>query len=323
MEAILEKLGILGLVPIVTIDDAKDAVAVGRALMDGGLPCVEITFRTAAAVESIRLLHDELPEMLIGAGTVLNVEQVREALAAGAEFIISPGLDMNVVHYCIRNNIPIIPGVTTPTEIQTALACGLKIFKFFPAEAMGGLETLKAIAAPFGMLKFIPAGGVNTANLLDYLSFPKVHACGGSWMVKSDLIRDARFEEIARITREAVLTMLGFSLAHVGINTADNEESLAVAKQLSAIFQFALKEGSSSNFAGGAFEVMKGQGRGVGGHIAVRTNSIPRAVAYLERQGVIFDKDAAKEVNGVIQAVFFENEIAGFAVHLVQDQHLA
>ncbi len=318
MSDILTELGILGLVPVVAIDDAKDAVALGRALIAGGLPCAEITFRTAAAEESIRRISSELPEMLVGAGTVLTVEQVQKAVAAGARFIVSPGMDASVVRYCVDNDIPVTPGVASPTDIQAALALGLKVLKFFPAEALGGLETLKAIAAPFGQVRFIPTGGVITANLLEYLSFPKVHACGGSWMVKADLIRDGRFEEITRITREAVLTMLGFGLAHIGINTAGDEEALAVAKKLCGLFQFALKEGNSSNFAGAGFEIMKGQGRGAKGHIAIQTNSIPRAVAYLERQGVIFDKDSAKEVNGVVQAVFLRDEIAGFAVHLVQ-----
>ncbi|MGE5599061.1 MAG: bifunctional 4-hydroxy-2-oxoglutarate aldolase/2-dehydro-3-deoxy-phosphogluconate aldolase [Bacteroidota bacterium] len=318
MPDILTELGILGIVPVVAIDDAKDAVALGRALVAGGLPCAEITFRTAAAEESIRRISRELPEMLVGAGTVLTVEQVQRAVAAGAKFIVSPGMDANVVRYCVENNIPVTPGVANPTDIQAALAFGLRVLKFFPAEAMGGLETLKAIAAPFGMVKFIPTGGITGANLLDYLSFPKVHACGGSWMVKTDLIRDGKFEEITRITREAVLTMLGFSLAHVGLNTAGDEESLAVAKRLCGLFQLPLKEGNSSNFAGAAFEVMKGRGRGANGHIAIQTNSIPRAVAYLERQGVVFDRGSAKEVNGAIQAIFLQEEIAGFAVHLLQ-----
>ena len=318
MEDVLMKLGALGIVPVVAIDDAKDAEALGRALVAGGLPCAEITFRTAAAEEAIRRIAAGLPEMLVGAGTVLSVDQVKKAVAAGAKFIVSPGIDAEVIRYCVDNNIPITPGIASPTDVQAALAMGLKILKFFPAEAMGGIETLKAIAAPFGMVRFIPTGGVTSANLHDYLSFPKVHACGGSWMVKSDLIGDGKFDEITRLTREAVLTMLGFNLQHVGINTADEHEGVALVKQLCALFDFPLKEGNTANFAGTAFEVMKGQGRGTKGHIAIQTNSIPRAMVYLERKGLEFDKGSAKEVNGVIQAVFFKDEIAGFAFHLLQ-----
>lgn len=318
MPDVLTELGLLGIIPVVAIDDAKDAVPLGRALIRGGLPCAEITFRTAAAEEAIKRMSAECPEMLIGAGTVLSVDQVKRAVDAGARFIVSPGFDPAVARYCVDNNIPIMPGISSASEIQAALALGLKVLKFFPAEPLGGLDMLKAIAAPFGMCRFIPTGGVTTANLLNYLSFSKVHACGGSWMVKSDLIRGGRFDEIERITGEAVQTMLGFSLGHIGINAADDAESLAVAKRISDIFQFALKEGNSSNFAGAAVEVMKGKGRGANGHIAILTNSIPRAVAYLERRGIVFDKSSAKEKDGVIQAIFFQEEIAGFAFHLLQ-----
>ncbi|MGE5550924.1 MAG: bifunctional 4-hydroxy-2-oxoglutarate aldolase/2-dehydro-3-deoxy-phosphogluconate aldolase [Bacteroidota bacterium] len=318
MEDILGKIGTLGIVPVVKIDDAKDAVALGKALVAGGLPCAEITFRTSAAEESIRRLTAEVPEMLVGAGTVLSPEQAAQAVGAGAKFIVSPGLNPKVVQYCLEHGIPITPGVCNPTDIEAALGFGLKVLKFFPAEAYGGLETLKAICAPYGMVKFIPTGGISAANLLEYLSFPKVLACGGSWMVKPELIAAGNFDEIARLTREAVNVMLGFSLAHVGINTPNAETALGIARQLCTLFNLPLKEGNSSNFAGTPFEVMKRQGRGSNGHIAVQTNSIPRAMAYLERLGVAFDRSSATEVNGVVNAIYFQEEIGGFAFHLLQ-----
>ena len=318
MEDVLSKLGVLGIVPVVKIDDAKDAVPLGKALVAGGLPCAEITFRTNAAEESIRRLTREVPEMLVGAGTVLSVDQAAQAVAAGAKFIVSPGFNPAVVKYCVDNGIPITPGVSNPTDIEMALGFGLKVVKFFPAEAFGGLETLKAMSAPYGMVKFIPTGGISAANILQYLAFSKVLACGGSWMVKPEVISAGGFDEITRLTREAVHTMLGFSLAHLGINAGSAGQSLALTHQLCTFFNLPLKEGNSSNFAGTAFEVMKDQGRGSKGHVAVLTNNIPRAVAYLERMGVVFDHGSAKEVNGVIGAIYLQEEIGGFAFHLLQ-----
>lgn len=319
MNEILKKIGSLGIVPVVKIDDAKDAVPLGKALMEGGLPIAEITFRTAAAEQAIRNTAVEFPEMLVGAGTVLSVEQVKKAIGAGAKFIVSPGFNPSVVEYCVNNNIPITPGCSNPTDIEMALGYGLEVLKFFPAEAFGGLKTLKAMSAPYGMVKFIPTGGVNADNLNDYLAFNKVLACGGSWMVKGDLIKAGNFEEITRLTKEAVTNMLGFDLAHIGINAADAETSLQITKQMAGIFNMPVKEGNSSNFAGTGIEVNKSMGLGKNGHIAIKTNSIPKAVAYLERNGVQVDMGTAKgPEGGSIIAVYLKEEIGGFAVHLLQ-----
>jgi 2-dehydro-3-deoxyphosphogluconate aldolase/(4S)-4-hydroxy-2-oxoglutarate aldolase len=204
MTDLLEKLGFLGVVPVIAIERSEDAVELGRALLTGGLPCAEITFRTAAAEEAIRLISSSLPEIIVGAGTVLSVDQANRAISAGAQFIVSPGFNQKVVDWCLQNEIPVTPGVVTPTEIDMALNRGLKILKFFPAEAMGGIATLKAIAAPYGGVKFIPTGGINPKNLADYLSLPAVHACGGSWLVKSTLISAGEFTEITRLAEEAL-----------------------------------------------------------------------------------------------------------------------
>jgi 2-dehydro-3-deoxyphosphogluconate aldolase/(4S)-4-hydroxy-2-oxoglutarate aldolase len=204
MTDLLEKLGFLGVVPVIAIERSEDAVELGRALLTGGLPCAEITFRTAAAEEAIRLISSSLPEIIVGAGTVLSVDQANRAISAGAQFIVSPGFNQKVVDWCLQNEIPVTPGVVTPTEIDMALDRGLKILKFFPAEAMGGIATLKAIAAPYGGVKFIPTGGINPKNLAEYLSLPAVHACGGSWLVKSTLISAGEFTEITRLAEEAL-----------------------------------------------------------------------------------------------------------------------
>ena len=193
-----------GLVPVVVLNDAKDAVPLAKALTEGGLPVAEVTFRTAAAEESIRLMTEQFPDMLVGAGTVLTIDQVDRAVAAGAKFIVSPGFDPEIVDYCIGKGIPVYPGVVTPSELAQAVKRGLEVVKFFPAEQYGGVSTIKALAAPYPMMKFMPTGGVNLKNLKDYLDFGKIVACGGSWMVKGDMIKAGEFDKIREITAQAV-----------------------------------------------------------------------------------------------------------------------
>ncbi|MBN2713564.1 MAG: bifunctional 4-hydroxy-2-oxoglutarate aldolase/2-dehydro-3-deoxy-phosphogluconate aldolase, partial [Planctomycetes bacterium] len=195
MHEILEQLSAIKLIPVVKIDNAADSAPLCEALIEGGLPVAEITFRTAAAAEAIKIAAG-IGDMIVGAGTVLTVDQVKAAVDAGAKFIISPGIDEEVTGYCVDNNIPITPGIATPTDIQKAIKLGLEVVKFFPAEAFGGLKTLKAISAPYGNMRFIPTGGIDAGNILDYLAFPKVLACGGSWMVKGELITGKKFGEI-------------------------------------------------------------------------------------------------------------------------------
>jgi 2-dehydro-3-deoxyphosphogluconate aldolase/(4S)-4-hydroxy-2-oxoglutarate aldolase len=249
---------------------------------------------------------------------VLTVENAKKAVAAGAKFIVSPGFNPKVVGYCVDNNIPITPGINSPTQIEMALEYGLDVVKFFPAEASGGLPLLKAMSAPYGGIAFIPTGGINAKNLNTYLSFPKVHACGGSWMVKADLISSQQFDEITKLTKEAMATMLGFEFVHLGINEETAENALSSANLFSKMFSFAIKEGNSSVFAGTSFEVMKSKYLGAHGHIAIATNSISRAIAYLKRQGINTLPDTAKEKGGKLKAIYLDTEISGFAVHLLQ-----
>ena len=203
MSDVLDRIGAVRLVPVVVIENAEDAVPLGEALMEGGLPCAEVTFRTEAAAEAIRKLST-IKGLLLGAGTVVTVDQAKAAVDSGVEFIVTPGFNPEVVGYCVENSIPITPGICTPTGIEAAMSFGLTTVKFFPAEAFGGLNTLKAISAPYGAVKFVPTGGINATNVVDYLAFPKVLACGGSWMVKKDLISAGNFGEITRLTRAAV-----------------------------------------------------------------------------------------------------------------------
>ena len=196
-----DKIKSFGVIPVVVLENAEDAKPLAEALVRGGLPVAEVTFRTAAAKESIRIMTENYPEMLVGAGTVLSCKQVDEAVEAGARFIVTPGFDEEVVDYCLSKDIPVFPGVITPTEVTMAVKKGLKVVKFFPASQFGGLKTIKALSAPFGMVKFMPTGGI---DLSEYLSSDKIVACGGSWMVKGDLVKAKEFDKIEALTKEAV-----------------------------------------------------------------------------------------------------------------------
>lgn len=203
MNDTLKKIGETGIVPVVVLNRVADAEALAESLIKGGLPCAEVTFRTDAAEESIRAIAKKFPEMFVGAGTVLTTEQADRAVDAGAKFIVSPGLNPKVVEHCLKKNYPITPGIMTPSELEIALGFGLDVVKFFPAENAGGLKMIKAISAPYTMMKFMPTGGINTTNVRDYLACDKILACGGSWMVKGDLINAGDFARIEELTKEA------------------------------------------------------------------------------------------------------------------------
>lgn len=203
MSSINEKFAQFGVVPVVVLNDAKDAKPLAEALVKGGLPCAEVTFRTEAAEESIRIMADSYLDMLVGAGTVLTTDQVDRAVNAGAKFIVSPGFDPEIVDYCLQKDIPVFPGCITPSEVAQAIKRGLKVIKFFPAAQFGGVDTIKALAAPYTSVKFMPTGGINAGNLKDYLDFDKILCCGGSWMVKGDLVKAGDFDKICELTKEA------------------------------------------------------------------------------------------------------------------------
>lgn len=204
MNKVLAQFERFGIIPVVVIDNVKDVKPLGEALIKGGLPCAEITFRTAAAEDAIKNMTEMFPEMLIGAGTVLNIEQVERAVLAGAKFIVSPGINPKVVEHCVKNNIPIIPGTCTPSNVETALEYGIDVVKFFPAEVAGGINYIKAIAAPYPVVRFMPTGGVNEKNVKEYLAYDRIIACGGSWMVKGELIKSGDFDKITELTKQAV-----------------------------------------------------------------------------------------------------------------------
>ncbi len=320
MNQMIKELYSIGLIPVIKIEDPSDAVPLAKALIDGGLPAAEITFRTACAAEAIKNITEAYPEMLVGAGTVLTCEQVDAAIAAGSKFLVSPGLNPKVTSYCLSKGVPMLPGCSNPSDIEAALELGLKTVKFFPAEAAGGLKMLKAMAAPYGQLTFMPTGGINADNLLDYLKFNKIIACGGSFMVRDDLIRDKKWDEITALTRNAVKAMLGLEFTHMGINNDNAEEAMRSAKLFELMFGLPTRTTSKSVFAGDAFEFMNGRGPGRCGHIGIRTNFVDRAIAYFTRLGFEFDEESIvlDEKSGKPKFVYFKDEISGFAVHLVQ-----
>lgn len=318
MNDIVKQLSMIGIVPVIKIDNAANAKPLAKALIDGGLPCAEVTFRTACAKEAISIIAKEYPEMIVGAGTVLTKAQVDDAIEAGARFIVSPGFNPEIVKYCQSRGCPVIPGINNPSGIEAALELGLETVKFFPAEQSGGLAMIKAMSAPYGGVTFMPTGGVSPSNVNDYLAFNKIVCCGGSWMVKPEMIAAGDFEGITGLVREAVDTMLGFKFKHVGINPcADTAEG--AANTLKNYFSFDPKVGTKSIFASPEFELMNEKGPGTHGHIAIQTNSVDRAVYHLERRGVKFDYSTATyDDKGNMKFIYLADEINGFAYHLVK-----
>lgn len=319
MHKVLEQIQKIGIVPVVKIDTIEAAKPLAQALTEGGLPCAEVTFRTDAAEEAIRIMALEYPDMLIGAGTVLTTEQADRAVNAGAKFIVSPGLNPRVVSYCMDKGIPVTPGCANPSDIEQAIELGLEVVKFFPAEAAGGLNMIKAMSAPYVNIKFMPTGGITEKNLLSYLDFPKVIACGGSWMVNETLINNGEFDKIKELTKEAVMKMLGFELRHIGINAENDREADGIASSFEELFGFTKNTGSTSIFAGLGIEVMKTPYLGKHGHIAIATNYLERAVYHLESHGFQFNEESSKfDKENRRTAIYLKNEIGGYAVHLLQ-----
>ena len=321
MNEILQTIANIGIVPVIAIDDASKAVPLAKALTDGGLPAAEVTFRTAAAEDAIRAIAKEVPEMLLGAGTVLTNEQADRAMAAGATFIVAPGYDPNVTQHVIDKGGLMMPGTSTAGEMQQAMNQGCEIVKFFPAEANGGVAMLKNIGAALKTCKWMCTGGVNSKNVNDYLGYSQIVAVGGTWMCKKDLIEGEKWDEITAICKDAVKTMLGFTLKHVGINCGDADKAANVAKAFGAIFGLPYKPGNSSDFAGTVVECCKVKKPGAMGHIAIGTNNVDRAIYHLGRQGVKFlDTDKVVDAaTGKTKAVYLADDFGGFAVHLVQN----
>lgn len=314
----LETMECTGIVPVIKLENTDDAVSLAKALYDGGIRCAEVTFRAEGADKVIAAMTKAYPDMFVGAGTVLTCEQVDRAIAAGAKFCVAPGLNPHVVEHCLNAGVPFTPGVANGGQIEQAMELGLDFVKFFPAEQAGGLPYIKAIAAPYSSMRFMPTGGINENNLNTYLSFPKIVCCGGSWIVSDKLVKEQRWSEITELCKKAVTKMLDFSLAHVGINCENVDEARNVANKFNDAFGFGTKEGNSSVFAGSYVEMMKSPYLGTKGHIAVSTPNVKRAVFQLSLRGIEADMSTVKyDAAGNIKAVYLKEEFGGFAVHLM------
>ncbi|MBR1635621.1 MAG: bifunctional 4-hydroxy-2-oxoglutarate aldolase/2-dehydro-3-deoxy-phosphogluconate aldolase [Lachnospiraceae bacterium] len=319
MSDIFKRIEELGVLPELTLHDAIDAIPVGRAIADGGISMAEVTFRTEAAEDSIRLMANAIPGMLIGAGTVLTIEQVDAAVKAGAKFIVSPGIHDEIVRYCLDKDIPVIPGVSTPTDIENALRLGLSLVKFFPAESNGGIKALRAMSEPYPGLRFMPSGGLNEDNVADYLRSNKVLAVAGNWMATQEMIRFGDMQGIQNKCARAVRLMLGFTYDHVGLNFPKDEEAESAAEDLARIFDADMYEDTAGFFVGNFFEGVKPGGPGLYGHIAYRTYHLGRAMAYLKEKGLTFDNPFARyDEDGRLEAVFSDQEVGGMSLMLMQ-----
>lgn len=316
MNAVIQTLSRIGIVPVIAIDDASKAVPLAKALAAGGLNAAEITFRTPAGEEALRQIAREMPEMLVGAGTVLTREQVDRAADAGARFLVSPGFHSEVTEYALSKGLLMLPGTATPGEMEQAMALGLDIVKFFPAEQNGGVAKLKALAGPYPNLRWMPTGGINVKNMMDYLSFDRVPFCGGTWMVKKELIQQERWEEITAICRDAVKTMLGLELGHIGINDTSPESAERTAEAFAALLGLEHKPGANSDFAGKCVEVLKKPGRGKNGHIAIACSNVDRAEYHLARRGYRFLEETRITDALGTRVIYLDLELGGFAIHL-------
>lgn len=320
MDACIKELYRIGIVPVVALEDAADALPLGAALKKGGVSAIEVTFRTAAAADAIRLLTREMPELLVGAGTVITKEQADAAIEAGAKFIVSPGFQPELVSYVLSKGVPMCPGTATPGEMEQAMALGLSAVKFFPAEQNGGAPMLKALSAPYRDLLFMPTGGVKLENLRTYLALDQVFACGGTWLATKDDIKAKAFDKITARTCEAVKTMLNFRIKHVGINSKDEAEAKKTATLLCSIFDFDYNDTELSVFTGTAVEVMKYMGRGSLGHIAIGADNVDRAEYYLRQRGFSFDESTRRvDAAGRTTFLYLTEEIGGFAFHLTKN----
>lgn len=316
-KSILGRIRDVGIVPVIKLEDSSKAVPLAGALCEGGIGVAEVTFRAGSAPESIGHIREALPEMLVGAGTVTSVAQARAAKDAGAHFVVSPGFNDEVVDFCLSEDLAVLPGVNNPDGVERGLARGLDVLKFFPAEASGGVAMLDALAGPYQTVSFVPTGGVGLANIGNYARRATVWAVGGSWMVDQGAIAAGDWQTIARLSREAVLALHGFAIAHFGINMKDECEASALIRVFGDVFGIAALEGSASYMVGGALEVTKKPFPGASGHIAIHVNDVDRAVAYLAPRGYAAAMETAKREKGRLKSVYVGRLNGDFAIHLL------
>lgn len=319
MNTMYEAIRNSGILPVVAIEKLEYAVPLAKACVEAGLAGMEVTFRTECAVEAVRAIRKAYPDLLLGAGTILNCAQADEAIAAGADFLVTPGFNPKVVSYVLSKNMPIMPGVTTPAEIEDAMEMGLEVLKFFPAEQSGGIPKLKLLAGPYRNVKFVPTGGITEQNFREYLALDNVLAVGGSFMIAKKAMAADDFASVKAELDRVVDVMLGLKLSHVGINHTNEGAALDTAGTLHSVFHMPYKIGNSSIFSGvKEFELMKKGGRGTCGHIAIAVSDIDRGVHFLRQRGVSFIDDSLVMRDNKKIAIYLTQEIGGFAFHLAK-----
>lgn len=307
----------IGLVPLIVLDDAADAVPFGKALVDGGVPVAEVTFRTDACLDTIRAMSKNVPGLIVGAGTVHNIEQAEAAVKAGAVFIVTPAFNPAVTEWCLKNNVDIVPGTVSPADIEAANGMGIEVCKFFPAAAYGGVKTLKALGGPFHDMKFLPTGGVNMDNMVEYLDLPNVAGVGGSFMTPSDMVKNKDWAGITATCRQAVKNLLGFEICHTGIHCKSKEEAEDVTNRLCALLDQPKIVVPNAFFVGTLVEVCYMTLPGEKGHIGIDTRDIDRAMAYFKKRGVEFADDGLFYGDkGELRLAYFKELYNGFSVHL-------
>lgn len=316
MNSFMQKVQQVGLLPLIVLDDTSKAIPLGEALVESGIPFAEVTFRTDNAAEVIKEMA-KVKGLHVGAGTVHNVEQAKLAYENGATFIVTPGIFKDVVVWCQEHQLPIVPGCVVPSDIELALDLGLEVVKFFPAEAYGGISTLKALSGPYKNVKFIPTGGVNEKNFTDYLALDNVFAVGGSFVPPASLIKQEKYDDIVSLGKTLRQEILNFSIGHVGIHPQGNDQAKDITSLFSNLLALPNQETPTSYFVSDLIEIMKEPVHGHLGHICIDTDDFTRAVAYFEDHGLVF-KEGTQLYNaqGECFSQYLEQEVAGYAVQL-------
>ena len=312
-----------GVIPVINVPGEEFAQPLAEALTQGGLPLIEVTLRNEHSLGALKRIKQSMPEMTVGAGTVLSISQVDQALEAGADFIVAPGMNPKVVEYCLKKDVPVLPGCVTATEIEAGMSLGLNLFKFFPSEQLGGIKTMKELSGPYRNVQFIATSGISLQNLPDYMSCPSVAAVGGSFMAPSSLGEVKDWDGIIQRCRQVVRASHGFHIVHVGLNGANAQEGEERAKRFAEIFDLPYRPGGKSDFAGTMLESGKTKFPGEKGHIAVGTYSVERGAAYLQAKNVTLRDDWSKtDLQGRMVSVYLEEEIGGFAIHLLRSSEV-
>ena len=309
-----------GMVPVLNIDSVERAVPLARALKEGGLPLIEVMLRTETALDSIKAISEQVPDVVVGAGTVLTVDQVNKAVKSGAKFLVSPGFNSDVCKAALELNVPIIPGCTSPTEVEAARALGLHVLKFFPAIESGGVSAISLLSGAYPDVQFMPTGDLTLSLCKEFLALPKVLAVGGDFMLKYDDICADNYAKITADVDDTIKRYLNFHIAHMGMNANTKEESVEMSTRLASMLNLTVREGRKSSFAGKLFEVMYEPFYHQAGHVAVGTADATRAYYYLKRRGVEFYEDTvSRDHNNRVIAAYMKENFGGFALHLLQD----